>query len=205
VDRVSHPPVWTPRRRDAVETRERILRVAGESGPLSFAEIACRAGVSRATVYRHFPHRQALGAAITARGFGALRRALSRRERMPFRDLLHAVLATLLSLRWLLELIDELPERERRRHYRLLIDVLTPAFRQAQADGELRHDVEPSDLEQILRALQAASRDPGAEDAAQRLLTVLIDGLFAPPLGDPDHRGARRPVCVWRPGLLTGK
>ncbi|WP_308258012.1 TetR/AcrR family transcriptional regulator [Pseudonocardia lacus] len=185
-----------PRRRDAVETRERILRVAAAcSGPLSFDEIALRAGVSRATVYRHFPHRQALGAAVAERGFAALRRALARRERPVFRDLLHAVLATVASLGWVVDL-DEVAERRRHRHRRTLIAVLTPAFRQAQADGELRGDVEPADLEPILRALTAAAREPDGPVAARRLLAVLIDGLFVHRPVDTDI-DAPRPTCAW--------
>jgi AcrR family transcriptional regulator len=178
------------RRRDAVETRERILRAAGEafsgqSRSLSFDEIACRAGVSRATVYRHFPDRQALGAAVTARGFAALRQVAA--EGIPFRTLLHGVLATAVSLRWLAEFLDD--ERHRVRHTRTLVDSLTPAFRRAQADGELRADVEPADLAPMLRALLAAARGPEGEVAASRLLAVLMDGLFG-----PDGSG---PACVW--------
>jgi AcrR family transcriptional regulator len=177
------------RRRDAVETRERILRVATAdwAGPRSFDEIACRAGVSRATVYRHFPDRHALGAAITARAFRALRAALA--EPMPFRDVLHTVLTTAVSLRWLGELIDALPERERARHLRLLVDLLTPAFRRAQTAGELRPDVRPTDLAPLLRALLAAAREPDGEATAQRLLTVLMDGMFGP--------GGPATGCVW--------
>jgi AcrR family transcriptional regulator len=180
------------RRRDAVETRERILRAAadaftGHCRSLSFDEIADRAGVSRATVYRHFPDRQALGAAITARGIGALKRATA--DDMAFRDLLHTVLATAVAMRRLGELIEALPDRERNRHVRALVDQLTPAFRRAQTAGELRADVEPGDLALMLRALLAAARGPDGEAAAKRLLAVLMDGLFGP--------GGSAPACVW--------
>jgi AcrR family transcriptional regulator len=192
----------SPRRRDAVETRERILRVAGaafaQAGPVSFDEIAGRAGVSRATVYRHFADRRALGAAVVERGLGALRQAVAEREPVAFRDLLHTVLATAVSLRGLADLVEGMPEREQRRHVRMLVDVLTPAFRRAQAAGELRRDVDPADLGLVLRALHAAGREPDGQAAALRLLGVLMDGLFV-------ARAETQPPCVWMPGLLAGK
>lgn len=180
------------RRRDAVETRERILRAATSDwvGPRSFDEIACHAGVSRATVYRHFPDRQALVSAVTARGLRDLRQALA--DPMPFRDLLHTVLATAISLRWLGELIESLPERERNRYARLLVDLLAPAFRRAQADGDLRGDLEPADLAPILRALLTAAREQGGEPAALRLLAVLMDGMFG--------SGGPGTACSWTVG-----
>jgi AcrR family transcriptional regulator len=192
-----------PRRRDAVETRERILRAAGEafaarSGPPSFDAIACRAGVSRATVYRHFADRHALGVAVAERGFRALRELLAEPEPPPFRDVLHVVLATAASLGGLADLVEELPERERRRFGHRLVALLTPAFRRAQAAGELRGDVDPATLLPILRALQAAGREPDGEVMAGRLLAVLLDGLFGP-------RPGAAPQCVWAPGLLAGK
>jgi AcrR family transcriptional regulator len=172
-----------PRRRDAVETRERILRAAGEafatrSGPPSLAQVAGRAGVSRATVYRHFADRRALGAAVIDQGLGALRGACD----VPFRDLLHGVLATAARMGGLADLIEELPEPERRRAVRRLVDALTPAFRRAQAAGELRADADPSDLGTVLRAVRAAARGPEGEVAARRLLVLLLDGLFGPGL-----------------------
>ena len=193
------PVLPAPRRRDAVETRERILRAAGEAfacaaGPPSFEEIACRAGVSRATIYRHFADRRALGAAVIDRGLGALRQVGG----MPFRDLLHTVLATAAAMGGLAALIEELPEPERRRAVRRLVDTLTPAFRRAQDAGELRGDVAPADLGAILRAVRAAAGEPDGAAAAQRLLVVLLDGLFGP-------RADGAEPCVWAPGLLVGK
>jgi AcrR family transcriptional regulator len=198
------PELSPPRRRDAVETRERILRAAGQafagrSGPASLEQIACRAGVSRATVYRHFADRRALGAAVIDRGLDALRRAVAGRGALPFRDLLHVVLATAVAMGGLADLIEELPEPEQRRCVRRLVDALTPAFRRAQQDGELRRDVEPADLGPILRAVRAAAQDPGGEVAARRLLVVLIDGLCTGGVA------AGPPPCVWNPELLAGK
>jgi AcrR family transcriptional regulator len=199
------PELPPPRRRDAVETRERILRAAGQafagrSGPPSLEQVACRAGVSRATVYRHFADRRALGAAVIDRGLDVLRRVVAERGTVSFRDLLHVVLATAAALGGLAALIEELPEPEQRRCVRRLVDALTPAFRRAQQDGELRGDVEPADLGPILRAVRAAAREPDGEAAVQRLLVVLIDGLC--PDGGAVGTGS---ACVWSPGLLVGK
>ena len=65
------------RRRDAEENRARIIAaarevflVAGFDAPLD--AIARRAGVGRATLYRNFPDRYALGAAIITSGLGVL-------------------------------------------------------------------------------------------------------------------------------------
>jgi AcrR family transcriptional regulator len=170
-----------PRRRDAVETRVRILRAAGEafatrSGPPSLEQVAGRAGVSRATVYRHFADRRALGAAVIEEGLTALRGACG----VPFRDLLRTVLATAAAMGGLAALIEELPEPERRRAVRRLVDALTPALRRAQDAGELRADVGPADVAAMLRAVRAVARGPDGEVAARRLLVVLLDGLFGP-------------------------
>ncbi|MGZ8665877.1 MAG: SpoIIE family protein phosphatase [Solirubrobacterales bacterium] len=63
-DRNRAPPL----RKDAQRTRERILEAAGrllvQSPAATLADIGAAAGVSRSTVYRHFPDRGALVAAV---------------------------------------------------------------------------------------------------------------------------------------------
>jgi AcrR family transcriptional regulator len=178
--------VLTPRRTDARRNRQEILRVANEafaegSASVSFEELARRAGLGRATVYRHFPDRQALGLAIAAEQLTALRRIVAGPDQCSFRDLLQLVLCSQVSRRALVNLMRELPEREQRQHANALITILTGPLRQAQAEGRLRLDVQPTDLALIFEMIEAAVRfSPGSvnqDAAAHRLITVLLDGL----------------------------
>jgi AcrR family transcriptional regulator len=182
--------VLTPHRRiDARRNCEVILRAADdafaqESGVVSLAEIARRTGLSRATVYRHFRDRQALGAAHVARELATLRRIVKATDGQHrcFRHLLHLVLTTQVARRPLVSLFRELPERDQQKYAGALIAALTPAFHDAQAHGELRDDVAPADLvlvfEMIEGALSARSTTHD-RDTTQRLIAVVIDGLFA--------------------------
>lgn len=179
----------TPRREDARRNREAILRVADAaygagSDVVPLHEIARRAGLGRATVYRHFPNRHALAAAVAAQNIGELRQAVSvaEVERGSFRDLLHHVLSAQAAMRPLAAVIRELPTRVQRQHVDTLIGVLTPPFRRAQVEGRLRHDVEPADLALVMTMLDAgieAMPAGGDRDAAvRRLIELFLDGLF---------------------------
>ncbi|GAB3283757.1 TetR family transcriptional regulator [Parasphingorhabdus pacifica] len=182
----------TSRRTDARRNRQAILRVADEafsqgSDVVPLAEIARRAGLGRATVYRHFSDRKTLGAAVVSQQLGMWRRAIgeSDGECCSFRDLLHGVLSDQVSRRPLVNLFRALPARDQRQHADALIAVLTPGFRRAQASGELRSDVEPADLvpvfEMIEVAVAAGSAGAGRDATTRRLIAVLLDGLFIAP------------------------
>lgn len=174
------------RQDDGRRTRETILRVADAafaecSTAPALQEIARLAGVGRATVYRHFPHRHALATAVVARGLGRLERSLADNPAPPLREVLRVVLSTSLTMRSLIGLLRELPEPEQRRQAQLLVGVLAPAFRCAQAAGELRPDATPQD---VLVLLDMLTSRPGTEHpdvTGHHLVDVVLDGLFRAP------------------------
>ncbi|WP_113692047.1 TetR/AcrR family transcriptional regulator [Amycolatopsis albispora] len=191
-----------PRRVDARRNRETILRAADEAftentGTVALEDIARRAGLGRATVYRHFPDRRALALAVAAEHLAALK--LVARQRPPFRELLHAVLAMQVERRSLVRVFRELPERSQRQFTHALIAVLRPAFDEAQRDGTLRRDLQPADLALLFEMLEAAlSGGPAPADRAEavrRLVEVLLDGLFRCG-ANGGHRGAADRVSV---------
>ena len=173
-----------PRRLDARRNREVILRVAAEAfargGDLvTLDDVARRAGLGRATVYRHFPDRTALGVAVAGERLAALAR---RFEEASFREVLAAVLRTQVQHRSLVKLFRDLPERAQRRHTDALLAVMRPAFRRAQEDGSLRRDVQLTDLPIVFEMVEGAlAGGPSATDRSAstgRLVEALLDGLF---------------------------
>ncbi|WP_035742259.1 TetR/AcrR family transcriptional regulator [Parafrankia elaeagni] len=179
----------TPRRSDARRNREAILQVAGvaftdcpRSVPLD--EIARRAGLARATVYRHFPDRHALATAVAEKNLEALRCAVDAAtdEGRSFRDLLHWVLATQTSMRPLATLMLELPRRDQQRFADEVIGILAPPFLHAQVEGQLRDDLKPADLTLIMLMVNAAVEALPVGDERKpimdRLIFVILDGVF---------------------------
>jgi AcrR family transcriptional regulator len=196
-----------PQRLDARRNREAILRVADEAfsqdvDAVALDEIARRAGLGRATVYRHFPDRNALGAAVAAQHLAALKdlaalKAVVDTEqlwRCSFRELLESVLALQAARRPLVRLFRDLPERVQRQYIDALLALLLPSFQRAQEEGSLRADLEITDLALIFEMLDAALRSgPTALDraeAAERLIRVILDGLFAARVDTADPRSA---------------
>jgi AcrR family transcriptional regulator len=185
--RAVRSPTAVPRRVDARRNREAILRAADEAFSenadfVALDEIARRAGLGRATVYRHFPDRTALALAVAARHLTALKRL---RDKGSFRDLLQTVLAMQARRRPLVRLFRELPERSQRQYTQALITLLRPAFEEAQRTGSVRADLEPADLALLFEMLEAAlAAGPAARERteqAERLVRVFLDGLAGTP------------------------
>ncbi|OLR92785.1 TetR/AcrR family transcriptional regulator [Actinokineospora bangkokensis] len=187
-------PAPRPRRVDARRNREAILRAADEAYrtpgvEVTLEEVARRAGLGRATVYRHFADRRTLAYAVAHFHLCALDE-LARSE-ITFRELLAAILTEQVARRSLVTVFRDLPTGEQHRLVRALMDVLGPAFRRAQAAGEVRADVEPGDLELVFEmvegAMETGPRETRRDHPTQRLIKVIVDGLFVTP--DPALRG----------------
>ncbi|MDL5154608.1 TetR/AcrR family transcriptional regulator [Actinomycetospora termitidis] len=172
-------------RADARLNRDALLRSASElfasDGPdVALDKVARDAGVSIATLYRHFPHREALVAATYAReiaelgevpddgsGSVALARWLLRfvefaRTKRALGDLLHAPGA------------DHPPART------VISAAITDILARGAADGTLRDDRDADDVIALLAGLWTLPADDSWPQRADRLAGFVLDGLTVP-------------------------
>ncbi|MGV9253265.1 TetR/AcrR family transcriptional regulator [Streptomyces sp. NPDC003697] len=189
------PRKVTRPRADALRNRERIVTAAREMfvehGPeVPFDEIARRAGVGNATVYRNFPDRDALAREVvcsvmdrtaqaaeqalaeTGDAFAALERFVhtAADERI-------SALCPMVSSSFDRHHPDL--EAARERIERLVAEVMD----RAKAAGQLRTDVGVGDLMLAVAQLSrppAGTCCPGVDRFAHRHLQLLLDGLRAP-------------------------
>ena len=180
-------------RADAERNREQLIAAAkaafaerGAEAPLE--EIARRAGLGIGTLYRHFPTRDALLAAVYRHEVEQLAAAADRllAEQTP--------LAALEA--WLGQLVDYLATKR----------VIAPALQAspgegsaayaaggpavggamqrvleaALASGEMRADISPDDLMRLITGLAYGYDRPDWAQSSHRLIGVLIAGLRAP-------------------------
>lgn len=180
-------------RRDARRNRARILQAAqelfGDSSAVPMYEVARRAGVGQATLYRHFADRYALIDAISQLEFAGLADLAAQQTDQPdgVIVLLRDLAQRLARLRGLAEVIrtESLDTTQGNRH-----DEVGALFRGplavGKAAGALRADLELDDVFRMISMIEAAVIDEQAPAkrgfAAQRAQELLVGGLRPLPL-----------------------
>jgi AcrR family transcriptional regulator len=170
-----------PLRRDAARNRARLAVVAadafGDHGlDIGVDEIARRAGVGVATLYRHFPAKTDLVLAVLHRVVDELAADVPRiaaESPAPLREFLTRTVRIQSANRGLLDaLAAQSPDGElRRRVGERLVGALGPLVAAAHRSGELRGDLDGEDLLVVVRMLGAAAHDP------ERYLEIVLRGL----------------------------
>ena len=180
----------TKRRADAERSIARVEDAAIDaltSDPdASMAEIARRAGVVRATIYVHFPTREALIAAVTERAVAEVTEAIKAAEpaRGEARDALERVVAAawrnLGRFHALVEVNTRLPHADLHAMHQPVLAVLQPLVERGQRDASFRSGVPATwHLSMLLALVHAASgelsagRIPADEVEAPLLASVL--------------------------------
>jgi AcrR family transcriptional regulator len=168
VSRSTSTPDKPRRRADAERNVTAILDAAVDAlaGDLeaSMAEIARRAGVVRATLYVHFPTREALIEAITHKGISEVSSVIAEAE--PERGEPVEALRRVISAAWqtmgryhsLVAINTRRPHAELKGQHAPVLTLLQPLIERGQAAGVFRADVPAAwHLSMLLSLIHAAS------------------------------------------------
>ncbi|MGV0814127.1 helix-turn-helix domain-containing protein [Mycolicibacterium boenickei] len=195
-------PGRTDRRRsDAYANESRIIAAAretfaAEGAAATLTQVAKRAGVGNATLYRHFPNRQALAAAVYEDVFATdvepvvLALVDSDAPREAFIDVIEQMAELMYAQRPLMPSLDHLTELTSRLFGRKR-ELLAALVTRGQAIGELRADLTVDDVPTFVAMVTAASvalEQP--PELRRRYLSLMLDALNPadaqplPPLSD---------------------
>jgi len=177
-------------RADSARNRKLLIDAAkaafSETGlNVSLEEIARRAGVGIGTLYRHFPSREAVVEAVYRREVEQLAEAVPQLlETSPAGEALH---------KWMHLFVDYIATKRliapslgtvagrTSALYATSAELITRAIstlvKRAVASGDVRKDIDPSDLLRALVGVSYGNPDAGWEASARRLIDILMDGL----------------------------
>ncbi|MER6950960.1 helix-turn-helix domain-containing protein [Nonomuraea sp. NPDC000554] len=181
-------------RRDGAANKEKVLLAAehvfaAKGAAASTEEVARQAGVSIATVFRHFPTKHALIEATAVRYLEKLTaEALRLADREDPGKAFASLVRTLAAAGPVkMTLLDLLPPHDDGEGLSRPVTEAVDAFRaaldgalhRAQAVGAARPEVTGDDISLLLRALAHAT-DLGEGEALDRAVGIVLDGLGVP-------------------------
>jgi AcrR family transcriptional regulator len=182
-------PVRKPRA-DSARNRQLLIDAAkagfSEFGlNVSLEEIARRAGVGIGTLYRHFPTREAVVEAVYRREVEQLAEAVPQLlETSPAGEALHKWMHLFVDYiatkRLIAPSLAAAASRGSSLHttsVELITRALTTLVKRAVASGDVRKDIDPSDLLRALVGVSYGNPDAGWQASARRLVDILMDGL----------------------------
>ena len=191
-DRAADEQGARPLRADARRNRDALLDAAAAAFAAhgidaSLEDIARRAGVGIGTLYRHFPTREAMVEAAYRHGVEQLCDAADELVATEPGDvaleqwMLRFVgyVATKKGLAATLKNAGDADSRAELFAYvhRRIREAMSALLTAAAGTGRIRVDVEATDLIRALGGICMVSDQPGWEDQAHRLITLLMDGM----------------------------
>jgi AcrR family transcriptional regulator len=152
------------------------------------ADVAAAAGVSRATLYRYYPHREALLDALSSQAIAdaAARLADAGLERAPVEEAIERIVRALVAVgdRYAV-LINEHVNVDHDKADRCVGEPIRAVFARGIEAGLFRQDIDPEILLELfggalIGALKLnARRQLGVEEASAAAASVFLDGARA--------------------------
>jgi AcrR family transcriptional regulator len=189
VKRKPTPQARKPRA-DSVRNRQ-LLIDAAKAGftdvglNVSLEEIARRAGVGIGTLYRHFPTREAVVEAVYRREVERLAEAVPQLlQTSPagaaLHKWMHLFVDYIATKRIIAPSLGAAAGRTSTLHassVELITNAISTLVKRAIASGDVRKDIDPSDLLRAMVGVSYGNPDAGWEASARRLINLLMDGL----------------------------
>jgi AcrR family transcriptional regulator len=152
---------------------------------VSLEEIARRADVGIGTLYRHFPSREAILEAVYRREVEQLTEAAPQLlEASPAGEALHKWMHLFVDFiatkRLIAPSLGSAAARTTPLHAtpaELITRAISTLVKHAIVNGDVRKDINPSDLLRALVGMSYGNPDAGWEASARRLVDILMDGL----------------------------
>jgi AcrR family transcriptional regulator len=176
-------------RSDARRNRDKVIKAARKSMArdgldAQMDEIARAAGLGVGTVYRHFPNKDELVAALAQERFERLAELAHEALADPdpwqsFEDFIRASARIQTEDRALSEVLVSRPEVMGPASERVgMLDLVGKLMTRAQEAGVMRPDAEPRDVPMLMCALAGTHRIPKMDP--ERYITIALDGLRGP-------------------------
>lgn len=175
-------------RKDAARNRDLLIEAASatmraEGGDVAMELIAERAGVTRGTVYRNFPHRQAMYEAVLERDLTRLESQIAFDTPNDPLAFIHHMAQLMTVYDHFLVLLADMADYDAAANEARMVAVLAPYLSAAQKIGRLRATLTGPDILVACRMLASHWKLDAKADFAttfDRRLALLIAGLGAP-------------------------
>jgi AcrR family transcriptional regulator len=176
-------------RKDSIRSRQAIIAAAEEiyvkNGDASFAEISVLAGVSQATVYRHFGDRSALSTALMSEGLDRLEAQVESWEVGPqnFEHLLRLMATEQAKFQGLTALVrqKEVNESAVDRLKTRTVELFRKPLDEAKAAGRIREGFDTTGIIGVLSMIDGAIAPhptrSAREEAGQSAVDIILNGI----------------------------
>ena len=174
-------------RQDAQRNRDKLITAASEimrtgGGEMPMEAICERANLTRGTLYRNFPHRQAIYEAVLERDLENFSTLVADEPDEPYAFIRHMAELMMVYSRFLDQLVD-MADYDAAKNQQRMADALAGPLAHAQRLGLLRADLTGADILMACRMLAAhwkLDEQPDFESAFKTRLSLITRGLGAP-------------------------